>query len=135
MPTHDDRMMTEGTEPGQVQMIQSRRGIERGVQQDAVDDEPHEQRLDHLQPVPMSASTKSMPTPSRRRPPPTQIFAEVLAPSAAQQRRLALSDRPVSGFTPSGFTPRRSAACRWLRPYGRRAAVAVVANEELVTLS
>ena len=131
-PTHVDRMMTdEERAPGQVETSQARRGVERGVQQDAVDDEPHEQRLDHLQPGADQRQHEQRSDAVAVRPQPTQILAEILTAFAAQQRWLrffrladvglhALGDRPLAtGFIGTVVEP----------------PVVVVTNEVLVTLS
>ncbi len=57
--------------------------VEGGVQQDAVDDEPHEQRLDHLEPRHHQREEEHQRDAAAMRPEPADVLAEVLAALAA----------------------------------------------------
>ena len=69
-------------------------------------------------PVPISASPKSVADAVAMRPEPAQVLAEILAPLAAEQLGLLVLALAVLRLCALA----RSTSCRWLRPYGRRAA-------------
>jgi hypothetical protein len=123
----DDR---EEGEAGQVQAIQSRGGIDRRIQQDAIDDEPHEERLDHLQPGADEREQEQRRHPIAMWPQPTQVLAEILTTLAAEQRRLGVRNAGLD------TRPRldRPLAARLVRTVVKPP-VLIVADEVSVTLS
>ena len=68
---------------GQMEAREPRRPVERRVQEHAVDDEPHEERLDHLEPGADQREDEDGADRVAMRPQPAQVVAQVLAPFAA----------------------------------------------------
>ena len=57
--------------------------VQRGVEEHAVDDEPHEERLDHLEPGAEEREPEDGADRVAMRPEPAQVVAQVLAAFAA----------------------------------------------------
>ena len=110
----------------QVQAGQARRRVQLGVQQHAVDDEPHEQRLDHLQSGGQQREQEDRGDRVAVRPQPAQVLAQVLAPFGSARacgsrwRTLFRGIRAAGRFAPSRRSlrspparPRRGRCGHW----------------------
>jgi hypothetical protein len=92
----DDDREKQGA--GQLQTGEAGAGVEPGVEQDAVDDEAHEQRLNHLQRCRHEGQNKDRDDASAMRPEPAQVVAEIFAARAPAGRFLRFARRRVSGL-------------------------------------
>ena len=91
------RSRATNTRAGEVQARQARGAVERRVQQHAVDDEPHEERLDHLEPGDDQREQEEHADRVAVRPQPAQVIAQVFAPLAGCLR-LVRGVPPAFGF-------------------------------------
>ena len=78
-------MTREKQRAGQVQTGEARGAVERRIQQHAVDDEPHEERLDHFQARRAKGEDRSRHDRKPMRPQPAEIIAHILAAFYAAQ--------------------------------------------------
>ena len=86
--------------PASVQLGQPRGAVERLVEQHAVDDEPHEERLDHLEAGGDQREHEEAGNREAVRPQPVHVVAQVFAPLAGRWPCLV----GAGGF---GFSRRR----------------------------
>ena len=78
-----DRDQAEEDHPGGMQARQARGRIQPGVEEHAINDESHEQRLDHLESSRQQSKQENRPNGITMRPKPAEILPGILATLAA----------------------------------------------------